>query len=287
MLATSTTAMTLLFAIAVLPACRTVTEAPSPWPVNVNDCSAGGSVTFHHADGTVEPRTFDTCQVFPYGPHDAIAKDGVPGHGLIEAYTRNTGGWEFGNPVSFFVSLEAAGYTGPLVTAFQSDDQAVGTVAIGYRNNDHPARVEFNVAEGQSFILSSPLYSEKAPDFTTTTLTATALAVVGGGTLDFQIPVEVTTSENFCKPYAENVVQLATQKQCQGAGMDAKAFEQQCNVFVSQYVRAVNCSGAYSRYLECASNADACNPCRSEYCAFNTCMCRTYPVGAACLATCF
>lgn len=245
-----------------------------------NDCSGGGTVTLHHGDGTSETHTLDYCQAYRF--EATPGGDGIQGTGIISTYATNDPNWQLGSPTTFTFSLGTPGYVGTLTTAFANDQQPAGTVAIQFTNNDRPTRVYFDVVEGQSFTLSSPVYSAEAPDFTTSTLNGSGLPVVGGGVLDFQITVQVSAEPNACHEYAQAMFGCAAP----GVFTSAQAIEDSCNTFEIEYVQQANCAGRYSEYLQCVGSSGSCDQCHSQFCAFNTCMCKYWPTGPACQAAC-
>lgn len=115
-------------------------------------------------------------------------------------------------------------------------------------------------------------FGPSGPD-ATTFIHAADLDFVDGSVVSVSGRVRITSHENICQPYAEGVVRVADEYGCAGAGSEPEELEASCEEFVGSYVEGRSCVAPYVAYLECAANAQSCNPCRAEYCAFNTCMC--------------
>lgn len=98
----------------------------------------------------------------------------------------------------------------------------------------------------------------------------------------------LASTTHICDYYAEAVTRVVDSYGCAGSGQTAQQFAQTCHNYVDNYVTPASCYDKYGYYLDCASKANACNPCRAEYCALNDCMCQHYPAdGKACLPTCY
>lgn len=92
---------------------------------------------------------------------------------------------------------------------------------------------------------------------------------------------------SFCRPFAKHIVELAATAGCAG-GLDAPTLEKECDDSVAKYIEPAGCDGSYATYLQCAASATMCDPCRSEYCAWNACMCKaTNNDPMQCLQNCY
>lgn len=216
---------------------------------------------------TTETASFDRCQAW-------VSTDGSFTVD-VEMYAFNSGGWQFGNTTDMVFRFKDATYADRTfqIAAYpqQWSDLAAGTVAIQYRDNAHP-RNSYKSSPGGTITLAGPLLLSD-PGKNTVSLAATGQMLSGSTTVTFSSNVEITTVENLCDPYAQGIQRLASQAGCAGSGETVSQIDQNCNDFVHQYVEQASCSSAYEAYLDCASTATMCNPCRSEYCAFDICMC--------------
>jgi hypothetical protein len=243
------------------------------------DCAASGTATLKLADGTTTTSTIFRC----------IATDQAGAYVFVGLYSSTPGAGGIANTIRFFFNVGDIGYTGDVTTIAPLADWSkapAASVWIIYETGTSPF-TKYTALPDQKITLMSPLGSKTTPWSVSSTLAATGIQLQGGATLDFTTNAQLNGVENFCHPYASGIIAVAKRYGCQGANQDPKELEQNCNDFVEDYARPASCQVAYMTYLDCAIDADQCNPCRTQYCALNTCLCRTYPPGQACLSVCF
>jgi hypothetical protein len=255
----------------------------SPYPSHLYDCQASGSVTAVLPGGT-ETATHDYCQLY------LVESEHIAGVAMAAS---NFGGWQRGSEVFVALRYRDATYRDTTfeIVPFEGDGWRgpPGTASIEYVSNmsDTAGRRRFVAHGGGTLTLTAPLLVG-GEGSASARIAMTDLALSEGATLTFDDQVSTSSVANMCRPWAESVIDKATELGCAGAGGDVDEFEEQCNIFIIQYVEVANCTGVYTSYVECGMQATMCDPCRAEYCDFNACMCETWSVeSGACLAECF
>ena len=264
--------------LAACLACSGGSTSDPLYPAVFYDCSVNGSIAFSASGGGSQAFSPDYCS------YEVLSNGDV----AIAFSTFNSAGWQFANPVDIWLHVDSPDSPGTLRTVAVPSTGALasGQVAIEFWDNTNP-RTRYAATLGQSVNLTNQLPGPAAPVQSSTKLAVTGVELSSGATLGFDVTLSLSSTQNFCHPYAAAISEVVNQNQCAGAPLDAAKEEQTCNDGERTYVEPANCSVAYAAYLQCAIAANECSPCVTEYCAFNSCMCNYWePTSDGCLATC-